>query len=206
MTERTGEADITNRQSWRERVRAGEPLEMPDWDFIAAVHAARDQAAEFNRTKYAEHERRIELLHKLLGKFGEDSFVFPVLTIDLGFNVEIGARSFLNANCTLLDTYPIRIGDDVRIGPGTMLLAATHPTRADERHLRDPDTGGVVGAVTTGAPIIIEARVWLGAGVIVMPGVTIGARSTIGAGSVVTKSVPPDVVAAGNPCRVIRAL
>ena len=190
---------MRDKQSWRERARAGEPFEMPDWDFIAAVGKARDQAAEFNRIPNAEPERRLALLKGLLGKIGEESWVEPILSLDLGFNIEIGARTFINCNCTLLDTYPIRIGNDVQIGPSTMLFAAGHPVRAAERKIHDPLTGAIIGAITMGAPIIIEDSVWLGGGVIVMPGVTIGARSTIGAGSVVTKSVPPDVAAAGNP-------
>jgi len=197
---------MAEKRSWRERIGAGEPLEMPDWDFIAALGEARDLAAEFNRTSYAEPERRTALLRNLLGKLGEGSIVFPMLTVDLGSNIEIGARSFVNCNCTLLDTYPIKIGDDVLVGPGVMLLAATHPVRASERRRHDPETGATVSTLTVGAPIVVEDSVWIGAGAIVMSGVTIGARSTVGAGSVVTKSVPPDVVAAGNPCRVIRNL
>ncbi len=197
---------MTGAKSWRECVLAGEPFRMPDWDFIATVGKARDQVAEFNRTPNAQPERRLELLKGLFGKFGEGSRVEPILSLDLGFNIEIGERSFINCNCILLDTYPIRIGDDVQIGPGTMLFAAGHPVRAADRKIFDPVTGAIVGDVTTGAPVVIEDRVWLGGGVIVMPGITIGARSTIGSGSVVTKSVPPDVAAAGNPCRVIRAL
>ena len=175
-------------------------------DFIAATYKARDQAAEFNRTPSTEVTWRLALLQGLFGAFGEASWVEPPLNIDLGFMTEIGARTFINSNCTLLDTYPIRIGDDVQIAPGVMLLAATHPVRAADRKIRDSDTGAIVGAVTSGAPIVVENCVWIGAGAIVLSGVTIGARSTIGAGSVVTKSVPPDVVAAGNPCRVMRSL
>lgn len=196
---------MTEPHSWLEHMRAGEPFEMPDWDFLRAVFKAQEKVAEFNSTPPTQYEKRIELLRCLLAKFGDDAWIEPVLSIDLGFNTEIGERSFLNKNCTLLDTYPIRIGCDVQIGPSTMLFSVGHPVLASERNFRDPATGKMKG-ITSGAPIVIEDEVWLGGGVIVLPGVTIGARTTIGAGAVVTKSIPADVFAAGNPCRVIRKL
>ena len=192
-------------KTWREAIAAGEPFTMPDWGFLTELFKARDLAAEFNRLSSKDYERKLELLKSIFGKFGQDAWIEPMLNLDLGYHSEIGDRTFINMNCTLLDTHPIRIGADVQIGPNCMLFAAGHPIRYRERKIFD-DTGAITGAVTTGAPIVIEDGVWLGGGVIVCAGVTIGARSVVGAGSVVTRSLPADVFAAGNPCRVIRAI
>ncbi len=116
----------------------------------------------------------------------------------------MGDDSFINCNVTLLDTYPIAIGARVQIGPNCGLYPVGHPLEAGKRAYRAPN--GALRSMTTGARIAIEDDAWLGGHVVVLPGVTIGARSVIGAGSVVTKSVPPDVFAAGNPCRVIREI
>jgi maltose O-acetyltransferase len=194
-----------NVKTWRQRIASGEPLITPDLDFFDAIYRAQEMAAEFNRLPLTADGQRVALLKRLFGKFDDGAWVEPSLSLDLGFNIEVGARAFINMNCTLLDTYPIRIGPDVQIGPNCMLLAAGHPLRYRERKLFDK-TGAISGAVTTGAPITIEERAWLGGGVIVCAGVTIGARSVIGAGSVVTRDVGADVFAAGNPCRVIRQI
>jgi len=192
-------------KTWREAIAAGEPFRMPDWGFLTELFKARDLAAEFNRLSSKDYERRLALLQSIFVKFGEGAWIEPTLNLDLGFHSEIGDRSFINMNCTLLDTYPIRIGSDVQIGPSCMLLAASHPVRYSDRKVFD-DKGAITGAMTSGAPIVIEDGVWLGGGAIVCAGVTIGARSVVGAGSVVTRSLPADVFAAGNPCRVIRKI
>ncbi len=160
---------------------------------------------EFNRTPLSERARRQALLAALLGKVGSEVTILPGLELDVGINISVGDRVFFNTNCTLLDTYPITLHDDVSLGPSVMLIAAGHPERASERMWVDPATGQH-RSKTTGAPIVIEEQAWLGARVIVLPGVTIGARSTIGAGSLVTRSIPPDTLAYGNPCRPIRSL
>jgi maltose O-acetyltransferase len=201
----SGAHAMTGKKTWLEHVLDGEPFEMLDWDFIGATVKAKTKAAEFNTAPAADFERMGALLRELLGRVGENVFVIPPVTIDVGFNVEIGDRSFINANCTLLDTYPIRIGKDVQIGPNCAFYPVGHPLIARERQFLDPATGEG-RSLTTGATIVIEDNVWIGGNTVILPGVTIGARSTIGAGSVVTKSVPQDVFAAGNPCRVLRAL
>jgi maltose O-acetyltransferase len=115
---------------------------------------------------------------------------------DYGYNVRIGANGFLNYDCVFLDCAPITIGHDAQIGPGVHVYTATHPT--------DPETrrSGLEYAL----PVTIEDNVWLGGGTIVRPGVTIGRDTVVGAGSVVTRPLPPGVVAAGSPCRVLRPL
>ena len=190
---------------WLECVRAGKPFRMVDLEFLDAVFAAMARTKAYNSTQHGGVEAMGQALSGIMGSVGADVVVAPPVMVDVGFNIEIGEGTFINANATLLDTYPIRIGRDVMIGPNCALYPVSHPVRAADRILRD-ENGRRAGQMTTGAPIVIEDEVWLGGNVIVLEGVTIGARSMIGAGSVVTKSVPPDVFAAGNPCRVIRSL
>jgi maltose O-acetyltransferase len=190
-------------QRWLEQVRAGEPFEMPDWEFICATQACAAKVAAFNAE--ADFFKRLEMLTGIFGSVGENVVVLPGLSLDVGFNIAIGDDSFINVNVTLLDTYPVTIGARVAIGPNCGFYPVGHPVDAKRRNYRDQATGELRG-LTTGAPIVIEDDVWLGGHVVVVPGVTVGARSVIGAGSVVTKSIPPDMFAAGNPCRVIRPI
>jgi maltose O-acetyltransferase len=193
---------MTETRTWLQRVLAGEPFEMLDWDFIGAVEAGKRKAAAYNAEP--DFFKRQGLLPSIFGKVGKDCVVLAGLNVDVGFLIEIGDDSFINCNVTLLDTYPIVVGARVQIGPNCGLYPVGHPLEAGRRAYRAPN--GELRGMTTGARIAIEDDAWLGGHVVVLPGVTIGARSVIGAGSVVTKSVPPDVFAAGNPCRVIREI
>lgn len=190
---------------WLQRVRAGEPFEMVDMEFIQATFAAQAKLRAYSAAAQIDFEAMQAGLEGLFGKVGKSVVVLPPVMVDVGFNIEIGDDSFINTNSTLLDTYPIKIGAGVQIGPNCALYPVGHPIKASDRIIRN-EAGERVGGITTGAPIVIEDDVWIGGNVIVLPGVAIGARSMIGAGSVVTKSVPCDVFAAGNPCRVIRQL
>jgi maltose O-acetyltransferase len=190
---------------WLQRVRAGEPFEMVDTEFLDAVFAAQAKLRAYPTAVATSFEAMGTALADLFGKVGKAVVVLPPVSVDVGFNIEIGDDSFINTNATLLDTYPIRIGAGVQIGPNCAFYPVGHPIKSSERTIRNAH-GERTGHVTSGAPIIVEDDVWIGGNVVVLPGVTIGARSMIGAGSVVTKSVPPDVFAAGNPCRVIRQL
>lgn len=143
-----------------------------------------------------EPDRRDALLRTLLGSVGEAVTIRSPFFCDYGSNIAIGAGTFLNAGCVVLDCAAVTIGDDVQIGPSVQLLTPDHPRDAVRRR----------SGVESAHPITIGDDVWLGGGVIVLPGVSIGARTIIGAGSVVTRDVPADVVAVGNPCRVVRAL
>ncbi len=194
-------------RTWLDKVRRNEPFLMMDWDFIGAVIAGKEKAAELNAfpvrpDNVAQYQ---QLMGTCFGSVGAGVMILQPVTIDVGFLTEIGDGSFINAHCTLLDTYPIRIGKRVQIGPNCGFYPVGHPVRAADRTILDPATGEE-RSVTSGAAITVEDDVWIGGHTVVLPGVTIGARSTIGAGSVVTRSVPPDVLAAGNPCRVIRQL
>ncbi|WP_447925350.1 sugar O-acetyltransferase [Georgenia muralis] len=137
-----------------------------------------------------------EILADLLGTLGEGAHINPPLFVDYGENIHIGAGTFVNYNLTALDVATITVGEDCQIGPNVQLLTPTHPI--EPRPRRDK--------LEAAEPITIEDNVWLGGGVIVCPGVTIGKNSVIGAGSVVTKNIPASVVAVGNPARVIRTI
>jgi maltose O-acetyltransferase len=178
------------------KMLAGELYFANDPELRAARLRAQTILMKFNATPAdAEHERRA-LLTELLASFGEETVLNPTLRCDYGFNISIGNRSFINFDCVFLDCNRITIGDEVQIAPGVHLYTATHPVDATARR------SGAEYAL----PITIEDGVWLGGGVIVCPGVTIGRNAVVGAGSVVTRNVPANVVAAGNPCRVARHL
>lgn len=134
------------------------------------------------------------VLSELFGALGTEVEIVPPFFCDYGTNIFIGSRVFLNTNCVILDSARVDIGDDVQIGPGVHLYAVTHPVDPSVRR-----TG-----LERAAPVTVESGVWVGGGTIVCPGVTIGAETTIGAGSVVVGDIPSRVVAAGNPCRVIK--
>ena len=179
-----------------ERMLTGE-LYQADHPQILGLHLqAMDLLAAYNSTPSRDHADRTRLLEELLGSVGEDTVIRPPLRVDYGFQISIGARCFANFGLVALDVAAITIGDDVQIGPNVQLLTPTHPVDADLR--RDKWEAG--------EPITIGDNVWLGGGVIVLPGVTIGANTVAGAGAVVTKDMPPGVVVAGNPARVIRTL
>lgn len=150
----------------------------------------------FNRSGVDDAEGRRTILTELLGAIGPDTVIRPPFYCDYGSHVRIGARSFVNFGLVALDVAPITIGDDVQIGPNVQLLTPTHPVDADLRRAK----------WEAAEPIEVGDNVWLGGGVIVLPGVSIGRETVIGAGAVVTKDVPSGVVAVGNPARVIRTL
>jgi maltose O-acetyltransferase len=186
------------------RLPPGEPFFMPDWDQIGRLMAAEKLARRYNETAATDFQASRVLLVELFGSIHETANVVPNVAVEYGKYITMGAHSLVNKNCLLMDCYPITIGERVLIAPFCQLITGGHEINAADRFVTNRE--GVLGTMTTGAPIRLEDEVWLGAGVIVLPGVVIGARTTVGAGSVVTKSLPSDVVAAGNPARIIRQL
>ena len=178
----------------REKMLAGEPYDPLDDDLVASRNHARATMAR--ATAELDPELRQEIYASILGAMGELAFIEAPLFIDYGTYVSLGYDCFLNTNCVLLDCAPITLGDRVQLGPAVQLLAADHPREAT---LRAAD-------VEFARPVTIASDVWVGAGAIVCPGVSIGEGTVIGAGSVVTRDVQAGVVAAGNPCRVVREL
>jgi maltose O-acetyltransferase len=183
-------------RTMRERMLAGE-LYLADDPVLAEEQARAARLLDrFNKSGVDGGAERRGLLLELLGELGEGSEIKPPLRCDYGSRIRVGARTFVNYGLVALDVASIEIGDDVQIGPNVQLLTPTHPI--------DPDTRRAKWEAAE--PIAIEANAWLGGGVIVLPGVTIGENTVVGAGSIVTKDLPPNVVAAGNPARVGRSL
>jgi maltose O-acetyltransferase len=179
----------------RQKMLAGERYDPLDPELVAARKRARGLCQRLNATPDAdEHERR-RILLELFGTGGDTVWMQPPFYCDYGTNIELGQRVFFNFNCVFLDVCPVRIGDFTLFGPAVQIYTPLHPFNAQQRRREE-----------FGKPIEIGSDVWVGGGAIVLPGVRIGSRSVIGAGSVVTRDVPNDVFAAGNPCRVIRAI
>ena len=185
---------VVTEESQRARMLRGELYDASDPELTESRRRCRALLRRFNASD--DEAERDALLRELLGSVGERAFVQPPLSCDYGWNLSIGAHTFVNFGLIVLDVVPITIGDYCQIGPGVQLLAATHPVDPDLRR----------SGAERAAPISVGPNVWLGGAVIVCPGVTIGEDSVIGAGSVVTKDIPPGVVAAGNPCRVLRPI
>jgi maltose O-acetyltransferase len=182
-------------RSEREKMLAGELYDPMDADLVAGRERARDLCAALNATRDREADARRAILRDLFGKGGDGVWMQPPFYCDYGINIELGERVFFNFNCIVLDVCPVRIGDYTMFGPGVQILTPMHPMNAVERRGKE-----------YGQPVEIGSDVWVGAGALILPGVRIGSGSVIGAGSVVTRTVPDNVFAAGNPCRVVRAI
>lgn len=180
----------------RDRMLAGEMYVADDPALARDSQRAQRLTHLINTSDPTDRDRRVAMLRELLGAFGEGSEIRPPLQCDYGYRTTIGARTFANWGLILLDVATVTIGDDVQIGPHVQLLTATHPLEAGPR--RDKWEAA--------EPIVIGDNVWLGGGVIVCPGVTIGADTVVGAGSVVTRDLPSGVLAVGTPARVVREL
>ncbi|MFS0853522.1 sugar O-acetyltransferase [Microbacterium sp. 179-I 3D4 NHS] len=180
----------------RERMLAGDPYVGDDPELAALSARAARLADLYRRQTLAGDPAANGWLHDLIGDLGEGVVVRPPLHVDFGAHITIGPRTFVNFNLTALDVAPITIGADCQIGPHVQLLTPTHPIDPEPRRAK----------LESAEPITIGDNVWLGGGVIVCPGVTIGDNSVIGAGSVVTRDIPADVVAVGNPARVLRSI
>lgn len=183
-------------RSMRERMIAGELYGTGDEELSRLYTRAQRLLLELNATSFEQPERRRELLVDLFGAYGEGCEVKSPFLCDFGAHIFMGERVFLNYDCVILDCSYVRIGDRTRLAPRVQVYSCTHPV--------DPSVRA--DGLDLARPVTIGADVWIGGGSVICPGVTIGDGTTIGAGSVVTRDIPPYVVAAGNPCRVIREL
>lgn len=174
-----------------EKMLSGELYDARDLALEAARLRARRMTSRLNNLDPADQEERTALLAELLGGLGVGSWVESPFFCDYGTQITLGSRVFVNMGCVFLDAAAIELGDDVQLGPMVQLLTSDHPRDAAQR----------AGGLEMARPITIGSRSWLGGGVIVLPGVEIGSDVIVGAGSVVTKSLPSGVTAAGNPCR-----
>lgn len=187
-----------------EKMLAGEFFRTGDPETAAHAATARRKLAAYNATPEDDFAQRTAILKDALAAC-ESALVRSPVTWEFG-NIAIGEACFFSYDCIFLDSAMITIGSYVAIGPRVVFATATHPVLWHDRALRSDDGGLLHGAMCQALPINVGDHVWIGANATILPGVTIGARSTIGAGSVVNRSIPPDVLAAGNPCRVIRKL
>jgi maltose O-acetyltransferase len=180
----------------RDRMLRGDLYRPDDPELVAGRQRCAALLQRLNDLGNTDGAARVEILRELLGSVGDGTTIISPFQCDYGEQVTIGARSFVNFGCTILDSAAVTIGDEVQIGPSVQLLTATHPVDAAER------ASGWEYAL----PIVIGSGAWLGGGVIIGPGVTVGERTVVGAGAVVVRDLPADVVAVGNPARVIREL
>lgn len=179
-----------------ERMVAGEIYFPGDTALLEARQRARVLCRQYNDALPEEDELREEILHRLLGSVGKDCWIEPTLRCDYGCNITVGDTFYANYDCVFLDAAPITIGNNVLVAPRVCFYTAGHPIAPSVRN-----TG-----LEFAAPITVEDDVWIGGNVTVLPSVTIGRGTIVAAGSVVTKDLPAGVIAAGNPCRVLRAI
>ena len=175
-------------------MRAGEPYPGDDPELNRELDERQAMVEALNAIPYVRKDERRRGFERLLAAIGEDTFIRSPFYCDYGDGISIGSRTFINFNCTMLDGAPIVIGDECLLAAGVQLITATHPV--------DPRSRRV--AIEQALPVTVADGVWLAAGALVCPGVTIGEDTVVGAGAVVTRSLPAGVVAYGNPARVIR--
>jgi maltose O-acetyltransferase len=181
--------------SEREKMIAGELYDPLDPELVAMRRRARDLCQQLNSSAESDAALRRAHLMQLFAAGGDSAWIQPPFYCDYGSNIHLGHKVFFNFNCIVLDVCEIRIGDFTQIGSAVQILTPLHPMDHSLRRRQE-----------YGKPVEIGSDVWIGAGALVLPGVRIGSRTVIGAGSVVTRDVPEDVFAAGNPCRVIRPI
>lgn len=180
----------------KQKMLSGELYNALDPELSEERLKARLLLSELNNSREDEEEKRNSILKKLIPDAGAGFWLQPPFYCDYGYNISTGEKVFFNFNCVVLDVMPVKIGNRTLIGPNVQIYTATHPMDYRER----------AAGLEFAKPVTIGEDVWIGGSAVICPGVTIGDRSVIGAGSVVTKDIPPDVFAAGNPCRVIRQL
>lgn len=182
-------------KSEKEKMLASELYNASDKELVEERQYARNLTYEFNNTRPTETEKRKEIINRLIKAKGTFN-IEPPFNCDYGYNIEVGENFYANYNCIILDVNRVQIGENVLLAPNVQIYTASHPTDPMER----------LTFKELSKPIVIGNNVWIGGGAIICPGVRIGNNTTIGAGSVVTKDIPDNVIAAGNPCKVIRAV
>ena len=188
--------DAMMEKTEKEKMLAGDLYHAADTELLTERRHAQQILVRYNAAPDDGQMLRTDRLRDFLGAVGEGTVVLPTFTCDYGYNISLGRNVFINYHCIFLDCAPIAIGDDVQIGPAVQLYTAQHPLDAKVRR----------SGLESASPIRIGKDVWIGGGVVVLPGVTIGDRSIVGAGSVVVHHVPPDSLVVGNPARIVRTL
>lgn len=188
----------------REKMLAGELYDCGDPELLSQWHRAKDLARTYNALDSSDAEQKDRILTELLGGRDANLWITAPFYVDYGNNIFFGNNCEVNMNCTFLDDNRIVIGDNALIAPNVQIYTAFHPTNAADRFGPLKEDGSFSFCKTRTAPVIVGNNVWIGGGAILLPGVTIGDNVVIGAGSVVTRDIPSNTVAYGNPCRVIR--
>ncbi len=183
-------------RSEKEKMLRGELYLATDPQLSRERKRARLLIKEFNRLGEDEKDARLQVLAELIPAHGSELWIEPPFYCDYGSNIEVGDKVFFNFNCVVLDVTRVKIGSYTLFGPAVQIYTATHPLEWEQR----------AEGLEYGKPVTIGSHVWVGGGAIICPGVTIGDRAVIGAGSVVTRDIPADVFAAGNPCKVVKSL
>lgn len=176
------------------KMLAGEVYSAVDADLLEKLNLTKDLCWEYNQIRPTLVAERNQMLHKILGKCDEDTFINQPFYCDYGTHISVGKRFFANFNLTVLDEALVTIGDDCFIGPNVGIYTACHSTDPDERNSR----------CEWAKPVTIGNDCWIGGGVTILPGVTIGNRCTIGTGSVVVSDIPEGSIAVGNPAKVVK--
>ena len=183
-------------KSEKEKMISGKPYKAFGDELLAERQFAKEMIFDFNSLRPNQIDERNEILKRLLGKTKDKYFIEPPFRCDYGYNIEIGENFYSNYNLIILDCAPVKIGDNVLIGPNVSIYTAGHPLHYEIRNQE----------YEYAFPIIIGDNVWIGGNVVINPGVSIGENSVIGSGSVVTKDIPKNVIAIGNPCKVLRVI
>ena len=175
----------------KEKMLRGELYLLSDETLVYERLKAKSITYEFNNTHPSETTKREAIIRKLFGNTGKNVWIEPTFQCDYGYNISVGDNFYANHNCVFLDCAPITIGDNVFIAPSVNIYTATHPLDAESRNK----------FLEYAKPVTIGNNVWIGGNATILPGVTIGDNVVIGAGSVVTKDIPSNVIAYGNPCK-----
>lgn len=182
--------------SEKENMLSGKLYKSLGEELTAERQFAKELVFDFNGLRPAETVARHEIIKKLFGKTGNTFFIEPPFRCDYGYNIEIGENFYANYNCIILDCAKVMIGNNVFIGPNVSIFTAGHPIHPAIRNQE----------LEYAFPITIGNNVWIGGNTVINPGVSLGDNSVIGSGSVVTKNIPANTIAAGNPCRVLRQI
>lgn len=183
-------------ESEKTKMIMGKPYKASDPELVQERKVAREVIFSFNSLSPGEAEKRGNMLNQLLGQTKEKFHIEPPFRCDYGYNIEIGQNFYSNYNLVILDCAKVTIGDNVLIGPNVSIYTAGHPLHHELRNLD----------YEYAFPVSIGHNVWIGGNVVINPGISIGDNSVIGSGSVLTKDIPENVIAAGNPCKVLRKI
>ncbi|SHJ21084.1 sugar O-acetyltransferase [Bacteroides stercorirosoris] len=183
----------------------GEPFDGSSPELVELTLQTKRLLRQLRETDYADDEAKKAIYKLLFGSIGNQVSIDIDFRCEYGKNIHIGNQVIINMNCTFLDNGAINIGDNVMIAPDVKIYTATHSVVFSERMpVRSNPKASVCDTIA--CPVTIESGVWIGGGAVILPGVTVGRNSVIGAGSVVTKSIPANSIAVGNPCRVIKSI